>query len=145
MSRVRQSCIRMLEIARTTKRVLLVDDEVHVREVVEACLIDLGGWDVYSVASVQEGLDRLVSVQPDAIVLDLAMPGLDGFAFLQKLRANPATQSIPVVLLTARARWLTLKQLQSLGVVGVMAKPFNPVLLPTKIAKILGWSLTKPN
>lgn len=145
MSRVRQSCIRMLEIARTTKRVLLVDDEVHVREVVEACLIDLGGWDVYSVASVQEGLDRLVSVQPDAIVLDLAMPGLDGFAFLQKLRANPATRSIPVVLLTAKARWFTLKQLQPLGVVGVIAKPFNPVLLTTKIAKILGWSLTKPN
>ncbi|HEY9673081.1 MAG TPA: response regulator [Waterburya sp.] len=135
----------MLEIARTTKRILLVDDEAHVREVVEACLIDLGGWDVYSVASVQQGLDRLVTMQPDAIILDLAIPGLDGFAFLQKQRANPVTRSIPVVLLTARAGWFTLKQLQPFGVVGVIAKPFNPVLLTTKIAKILGWSLAKSN
>ena len=134
-----------LQVVMTTKLVLLVDDEAHVREVVEACLKDLGGWNVQSVASGHEGLDKLAVVQADAIVLDISMPGMDGFMFLRQLRANPFTQSIPVVLLTARARWFTLKQLQSLGVVGAIAKPFNPVSLTKEIAKALGWRLEKQN
>lgn len=130
-----------LQVGMTTKLVLLVDDEAHVREVVEACLKDLGGWNVQSVASGHEGLDKLAVVQPDAIVLDISMPGMDGFMFLRQLRTNPLTQSIPVVLLTARARWFTLKQLQSFGVVGAIAKPFNSVSLTQEIAKNLGWNL----
>ena len=121
----------------TTKLVLLVDNEANVREVVQACLQDLGGWDVQSVASAQEGLDTAVAVQPDAIVLDISMPGID--SFLQKLRANPVTQLIPVVLLTAKARWFTPHQLQSFGVAGAIAKPFNPASLTNEIAKALGW------
>ena len=123
----------------TTKLVLLVDNEANVREVVQACLQDLGGWDVQSVASAQEGLDRAVAVQPDAIVLDISMPGIDSFTFLQQLRANPVTQLIPVVLLTAKARWFTPHQLQSVGVVGAIAKPFNPISLTNQIASALGW------
>lgn len=123
----------------TTKLVLLVDNEANVREVVQACLQDLGGWDVQSVASAKEGLDRAVALQPDAIVLDISMSGIDGFAFLQQLRANPVTQLIPVVLLTAKARWFTSHQLQSFSVAGAIAKPFNPVSLTNQIANVLGW------
>ena len=86
-----------LQVAMTTKLVLLIDDEAHVREVVEACLKDLGGWNVQSVASAHEGLDKLVVLQPDAIILALSTTGMDGFMFLRQLRANPLTQSIPVV------------------------------------------------
>lgn len=128
-----------LEVATTTKLVLLVDSEANVREVVQACLQDLGGWDVLSVASVQEGLDRATAVQPDAIVLDISMPGIDSFAFLQQLRANVVTQFIPVVLLTAKARWFTPQQLQSIGVAGAIAKPFNPISLTNEIANALDW------
>jgi len=123
----------------TTKLVLLVDNEANVREVVQACLQDLGGWDVQSVASAQEGLDTAVAVQPDAIVLDSSMLEIDGLTFLQKLRANPVTQFIPVVLLTAKARWFTPRQLQSFGVTGAIAKPFNPASLTNEIANALGW------
>lgn len=128
-----------LEVAMTTKLVLLVDNEANVREIVQACLQDLGGWDVQSVASAQEGLDRAVTAQPDAIILDISIPGIDGFTFLQQLRANPVTQFIPVVLLTAKARWFTPQQLQPFGVAGAIAKPFNPVSLTNEIAEALGW------
>lgn len=134
-----------LQVGMTTKLVLLVDDEAHVREVVEACLKDLGGWNVQSVASVDEGLDKLAFLQPDAIILDISMPGMDGFMFLRQLRANPLTQSIPVVFLTARARWFTLQQLRPFGVVGAIAKPFNPVSLTKDIGIALGWYLEAQN
>lgn len=137
VSEAEWNCMNALEVAMTTKLVLLVDNEANVREVVQACLQDLGGWDVQSVASAQEGLDTAVAVQPDAIVLDISMPGID--SFLQKLRANPVTQLIPVVLLTAKARWFTPHQLQSFGVAGAIAKPFNPASLTNEIAKALGW------
>lgn len=128
-----------LEVAMTTKRILLIDDETNVREVVQACLNDLAGWDVLPVASGQEGLEQALTVQPDAIVLDVSMPGMDGFAFLAQLRANPLTQSIPVVLLTAKAQWINPQQLRQLGVAEALAKPFNPVTLPQQIALALGW------
>lgn len=128
-----------LDAELATKRVLLIENEANVREVVQACLQDLGGWDVFSVASAWEGLDRAVAMQPDAIVLDVSMPEMDGFAFLQQLRANPVTQHLPIVLLTAKARWFTPQQLQHLGVAGAIAKPFNPVLLTHEIANALDW------
>lgn len=128
-----------LEVAIATKQVLLIDNEAHVREVVQACLKDLGGWDVLSVASAWEGLNQAMAAQPDAIVVDISMPGMDGLAFLQQLRANPITQSIPVVLLTAKARWFTPQQLQQLGVAGAITKPFHPLSLTNEIAKALGW------
>jgi CheY-like chemotaxis protein len=139
VSEAEWNCMNAQEVAMTTKLVLLVDNEANVREVVQACLQDLGGWDVQSVASAQEGLDTAVTVQPDAIVLDISMLEIDGLAFLQKLRANPLTQLIPVVLLTAKARWFTAQQLQSFGVAGAIAKPFNPISLTNQIAKALGW------
>jgi CheY-like chemotaxis protein len=129
----------VLEMAMNTKLVLLVDNEANVREIVQACLQDLGGWDVHSVASTQEGLDKAVAVQPDAIVLDISMLEIDGLTFLQKLRANPVTQLIPVVLLTAKARWFNQHQLQSFGVAGAIAKPFNPISLTHEITNALGW------
>lgn len=128
-----------LDWAMTTKLILLVDNETNVREVVQACLQDLGGWDVQSVASAQEGLDRAAAVQPDAIVLDISLPGIDSFTFLQQLRANPVTQLIPVVLLTAKARWFSPQQLLPFGVAGAIAKPFNPISLTNEIADALGW------
>jgi CheY-like chemotaxis protein len=128
-----------IEVAMTTKRILIVDDEVHVREVVQTCLETLGGWDVLSVASGREGLLKAEAEQPDAILLDVMMPGMDGLAFLRQLRSNPATQDIPVVLLTAMAHRFNQQQLLELGVRGAIAKPFNPVLLTDQIASALDW------
>ncbi len=122
-----------------TKLILLIDDEANVREVVQACLSDLGGWNVLSVTS-EEGLQRL-NVQPDAIILNVLMPNMAEVAFIRKLRESPLVGSIPIMMLTTNTIWFTPQQLQQLGVVGVIAKPFNPVVLPAQVASVLGWVL----
>ncbi|GAB4375656.1 MAG: response regulator [Elainellaceae cyanobacterium] len=124
-----------------TKTILLIDDEVSVRELVYICLKDLAGWDVVTVASAQEGLKQLAVQHLDAILLDVLMPGMDAITFLHRLHESPVGQSIPVILLSVRASWFTPSELQQLGVVKAIAKPFNPVILPNLIASALGWPL----
>ena len=123
-----------------TKRILFIDDETHVRQIVKACLESLGGWDVLLAASGQEGLSKAVSEQPDAILLDLMMPEMDGLVLLKKLQANSVTQSIPVVFLTARKSLTEPQKFQELGVKGAIAKPFNSLTLVPQIANALGWN-----
>lgn len=124
-----------------TKRILFIDDELHVRQVVKACLEALGGWNVLLAASGQEGLVKAASEKPDAILLDVMMPEMDGLALLQELKANPVTGSIPVVFLTARLSLTEPQRFQELGVKGAIAKPFNSLTLVPQIANALGWNL----
>lgn len=122
---------------RIAKRVLVIDDDRNIREVVSMCLHKLKGWDVLTVGSGQEGLDRICLNSPDAIVLDVMMPEMDGLAFLRKLRATTSTK-IPVILLTAN-RYLPDKELLTeLGVMEVISKPFLPIDLVRKIDTALG-------
>ena len=123
------------------KRILFIDDESHIRQVVKACLESLGGWNVLLAASGQEGLSKAVSEQPDAILMDLMMPEMDGLVLLQQLQTNSATQSIPVVFLTARKSFTEPQRFEALGVKGAIAKPFNSLTLVPQIAKALGWKL----
>lgn len=123
------------------KRILVIDDEERIREVVQACLEDLGGWDAIAAASAKEGLLLAQTQSLDAILLDVSMPDMDGFVFFQKLQENPATQSIPVILLTAKVLPDDRARFAKMGVAGVINKPFNPVTISEEVAEILGWSL----
>jgi CheY-like chemotaxis protein len=123
----------------TTKSILLIDSEVGIREVLSHCLRDFGGWEVIAAASISEGVAKLTVKSPDAIILDVQIPSeANGLQFLQALKRS-SWQYIPVVLITAQAKWLTPQQLQEIGVVGAIAKPFNPISLPLQIANLLGW------
>ena len=120
-----------------TRRVLVVDDDRNIREVVSMCLHKLKGWDILTVASGQEGLNEISIKNPDVIILDVMMPEMDGLAFLRKLRANVSTKFIPVVLLTAN-RYLPDKALLTeLGVMEVISKPFLPIDLVRQIDRAL--------
>ena len=123
----------------TTKRILVVDDEATIREVVMLCLQRLGGWDVVTAASGQEALQQARIEPPDAIVLDVMMPEMDGFAFLERLRADPTTQPIPVVLLTANSYLPDPQLFPQLGIALTIQKPFQPRDLVQKIAQAMGW------
>jgi two-component system, chemotaxis family, response regulator PixG len=129
---------RQLEVLNDLgKRVLVVDDDRNIREVVSMCLHKLKGWDVLTAASGQEGLNGVNLNNPDVIILDVMMPEMDGLAFLRQLRSNPDTQKIPVILLTAN-RYLPDKELLAeLGVVETISKPFLPVNLVRQIDKAL--------
>ncbi|NEQ28884.1 MAG: response regulator [Microcoleus sp. SIO2G3] len=122
------------------KRILVIDDEVNVRIVVRTCLEILGEWEVLLAASGQEGLLLAEAERPNAILLDVMMPGMDGVAFVRELQANAELQAIPVVFLTAKADLTQPRQFQALGVRGAIAKPFNPLTLHDQIATSLGWN-----
>ena len=108
------------------KKVLVIDDDEMIQEVVKNCLEDLAGWDVVMANSGWEGLTKVVEEKPDAIVLDMMMPGMDGLTFLQQLRADSETQAIPVVLLTAKLEFTDPQRVAKLGVIGAISKPFYP-------------------
>ncbi|MBV9389531.1 MAG: response regulator [Chroococcidiopsidaceae cyanobacterium CP_BM_ER_R8_30] len=125
-----------------TKSVLLIEDEANVREIIQACLSDIGGWNVQAFSSAQAGLRHLATERPDVIVVDVLMPGMDGVAFIHQLRDNPSNRSIPVILLTVKARWFTPQELHRLGVVEAIAKPFDAATLSSRISSALGWDLS---
>jgi CheY-like chemotaxis protein len=125
--------------AMTDKTILLIDDENNLRETISMCLEDLGGWQVLSAESGQQGLQIANRQKLDAIVLDVSMPVMDGFTFLKLLRTNPDTALIPVVLLTAYARSVSSQQLKQFAVAGAIEKPFSAVKLPSQIAAFLHW------
>jgi CheY-like chemotaxis protein len=121
------------------KRILIVDDEERIREVVRACLEDLGGGEVETSASGAEGLRKITVEIFDAIILDISMPDMDGLVFLQILAEKANIITPPIVLLTAKMFENDIGQFTKLGVVGIINKPFNPIALSNEITAILKW------
>src|ERR1051326_2239539 len=109
-------------------RLLLIDDEDDIREVARLSLELVAHWDVVTASSGAEGVERAAAEQPDAILLDVMMPGMDGAATYGRLQSNPATRAIPVVLRTARVfdRADDRRGLEGIHVIG---KPFDPMRL----------------
>lgn len=130
------------EVNTISKTILLVDDELNVREIVKLCLQDLAGWNVVTADSPLEGLQRAIRDSPDAIVLDISIRDTASFELINTIRNNPETQAIPVVLLSAKVRWLNSQILRQYEVAGIILKPFDPVTLPAQIATLLGWDFT---
>ncbi len=122
-----------------TRCVLVVDDDQQIRELAAASLGLVGGWEVLSAGSGAEGVALAASRQPDAILLDSMMPGMDGRATLATLRAGPATGHIPVVMLTAEAGPGGAAFVPDLPVAAVIAKPFEIMGLADRVAAALGW------
>jgi CheY-like chemotaxis protein len=127
--------------AMTTKRILVIDNEQYIQEVAQICLETTVGWDVLTAGSGREGLLKAQTEQPDAILLDVMMPDMDGVTTFEKLQANPATQDIPVILLTAKVQASDRRRYAKLGMKAAIAKPFNPLELASQVAQALGWSL----
>jgi CheY-like chemotaxis protein len=121
------------------KRILVIDDEDDIREVAQVSLEMVGGWEVLTAASGKEGLHTAGAQQPDAILLDVMMPDMDGPMTLQRLHSDPALQHIPVIFLTAKVQASDRQRLTALGAQGVLAKPFDPIELANQVAGVLGW------
>jgi CheY-like chemotaxis protein len=114
-------------------RVLHVDDEPDIREVVE---MSLGLDPELAIKSCASGADALTASNewpPDLILLDVMMPVMDGPTTLRRLRQCPATVNTPVVFMTARAQAREIEQFVSLGAIGVIAKPFDPMTLARSV------------
>lgn len=133
----------MLGSTKMRKRILVVDDEAYIQEVTKICLETVAGWDVLTASSGREGILKAEHEQPDAILLDVMMPEMDGVATFSKLQDNPATQHIPVMFFTAKAQVNEHQDYEKLGVKAAIAKPFEPMVLAKQVAQALNWSLER--
>jgi two-component system OmpR family response regulator len=118
-------------------KVLVIDDEEDVRFIARRSLGRVGMMTVIEATNGRDGIALAASEQPDFILLDMMMPGMDGAATFRALRAAEATRDIPVIFLTAKAMASEVARLQALGAKGVLLKPFDPMALPYDILAML--------
>lgn len=119
------------------RTVLLVDDDPTIRVLGELAFTAVGHWHTLTASSGFEALDLARRHPVDVIVLDVSMPGIDGLATLQQLRAQPATANIPVVFLTAAVHRADVVRYLEAGVDGVLAKPFQPMELSEDLERVV--------
>jgi CheY-like chemotaxis protein len=122
-----------------TKRILIVDNEQYIQEVAKACLETVAGWEVLLADSGQDCLRQAAAEQPDAILLDVMMPDMDGIMTFEQLQETPVTQSIPVILLTAKIQPSDRQHYARIGIRATITKPFEPLKLAGQVASTLGW------
>ena len=120
------------------RTLLVIDDDRDIRLVAKASLELVGGFQVLVADSGQRGLAIAREAGPDAIILDLMMPDLDGGKTLAQLKQAPETAPIPVIMLTAKIQ-ANRQELVGQGAAGVLVKPFDPMQLPDQVCEILGW------
>lgn len=120
----------------TLQKIMLVDDEEDIRTVAEISLCHVGQWEAVVVSSGVEAVALAPEVKPDLILLDVMMPTMDGPSTLKKLRENEETKDIPVIFLTAKVQPNEVTEYLQLGALGVVAKPFDPMSLPSEIKRI---------
>ncbi len=121
----------------TIRKVMLVDDEDDIRTIGQLSLGRVGGWQTVLAASGAEAVTKAAAEQPDLILLDVMMPGMDGPTTLGRLRAQEATAKTPVIFMTAKIQKQEVARYLELGAVGVIGKPFDPMTLPAEIKRLL--------
>ena len=120
-------------------RILIIDDEDDIREVAALSLEATANWEILTASSGREGIETAAREKPEAILMDVMMPEMDGPTTFKHMQANPATAGIPVVLLTAKVQGVDQRRFAGLGVAAVLFKPFDPLTLAGQISEALGW------
>jgi len=129
------------EAAGPTKahRILVVDDDEAIRQLARACVQHALGeeYAVLEAASGEEGVETAQRERPDLILLDVMMPGINGFEVCRRLKDSEATRDIPIIFLTVRGETKDIERALAMGAEGYMLKPFNAVTLAAQIADLL--------
>ncbi len=106
------------------RKILVVDDDEHILRSL-AQYLELEDFDVTTASSGVEALERFAESRPDLMVLDVMMPGMDGFEVLQKIRQDTETSALPVLMLTARDQHADIMKGYQMGATSYLVKPFN--------------------
>lgn len=117
--------------------VLLVDDDPSIMMIAETSLKQVGKWNVTTANSGAKALEIGVNCQPDVILLDVMMPGMDGPATFRRLRQYEHLSDTPVIFVTAKVHQNEVESYRALGAAGVITKPFDPLTLPSDIEKLV--------
>ncbi|MFQ5927674.1 MAG: response regulator [Terriglobia bacterium] len=128
----------------TVKKVLLAEDEEDIRRLAQMSLAR-GGWEILLAQDGEECLALARTSRPDVILLDAKMPRLDGFEACRRLKADPATASIPIIFLTASAQEREIQQGLAMGAIGYLTKPFDPIELRNQVVELLRRAGLDPN
>jgi CheY-like chemotaxis protein len=121
----------------THLHILLAEDDASIRAIAELSLTRVGGHQVTAVTDGAQALAKLEDQSFDLVLLDIMMPGLDGFETCRRIKASDTTRHIPVIFLTARAQPHEMQQGLGMGAVGYIIKPFDPMTLPQQINEVL--------
>lgn len=118
------------------ERILYAEDEPDIRTVARMALETLGGFTMEICCNGTEAVEKGPAFEPDLILLDVMMPGLDGVLTMQALRKIPGLATTPVVFMTAKVQPHEIQEFLDLGAAAVIAKPFDPMSLSDKIRQI---------
>ncbi len=114
-------------------KIMYIEDDPDIQTIAQMALEEIGGYKVKICSSGQEGLNELENFNPDLILLDVMIPGMDGPTTLTKIRQLDKFSKTPVIFLTAKAQASEIKSYIQLGAIDALVKPFDPVSLPTQV------------
>lgn len=120
----------------TKKKILIVEDEESLLKL-ESILLTSKGYDVKGAATGQEALDAIERDQPDLVLLDIMMPGLDGFEVCRRIKINPETKDIPVIMVTAKKSGDDMARGEEVGADWYITKPFKSAMVIETIQRFL--------
>jgi twitching motility two-component system response regulator PilG len=119
------------------KTILVVDDSPTVRKLI-AGKLEKCGHDVYCASDGVEAMERLESMLPDLVLLDITMPRMDGYQVCKLIRSNPTTQDVPVVMISGKDGFFDKVRGRMAGTTGYITKPFGPETLMKAVETYLG-------
>jgi two-component system alkaline phosphatase synthesis response regulator PhoP len=119
------------------KTILIIDDENYINRLVHFNLLE-DGYDVITSSSGREGLELMRKRCPDLVILDIAMPEMDGFTVMEKMKTDDRLREIPVLVLTAKVMEEVEQKAKKLGAVDFITKPFSPSDLSSRVREIIG-------
>ncbi len=122
-----------------SERILVADDEADIRELVSFAL-RRRGYVILDAAAGDTALDLIRAEQPDLVVLDVGMPGLNGLEVVTAMKADPACASIPIIILSAKGQVVEVEQGLSVGAQRYLVKPFAPKELAAMVSEVLAQS-----
>ena len=124
-----------MEHVNTKKKALIVDDEPNVRRLLHTILSKT--FEVFEAEDGRQAIEMVNSQKPDVVLMDMMMPKMDGLTACHLIKSDPATKSIPVIMVTAIGFELNIKLSQQMGASGYITKPFSSEELLDKIAQVL--------
>ena len=118
------------------QKILIVEDEESLLKL-ESILLTSKGYDVRGVSNGREALEAIAEEKPDLVLLDIMLPEIDGFEVCQRIKENPATKEIPVVMLTAKKSREDMARGEKVGADWYITKPFKSVMVIETIQRFL--------
>lgn len=124
------------DMGKPLKNILVIDDDEEMQEAARLGLEMLGGFEVHTCGDGEEGIRMAASLQPDLLLLDSVMPGMDGPSMLRQMREREELSEIPVIFVTSMSHDRERREFETMGALGVIEKPFDPKGLPDRVRSI---------